>query len=137
MNGDVPRAKSSLVKLFNSQLLEFIQEMLIVIPGHPDLIQSRTAISMIMTASPALVIKIWTPYIYTPYASRIDEGDVSFFIDKDYSADLAATGNAANVMGIIDRLRAPIREMNPVNYPCIMKYIQNLSKLSAIYASST
>jgi hypothetical protein len=132
-----PRAKASLAKIFNTQLIDFITDLIAVIPGHPDLIQSRTALSVIAMGSPAIIIKIWHPMIYTPYSDRIDAGDVSFFIDKDYSADLAAADNAVYAMGLIDRLRAPIRSMDAVNHPHIMKYIRNLSKLSAIYAEST
>lgn len=131
-----PRAKSTLAKLFNTQLIEFIQELITVIPGHPDLLQTRNALSMIIMANTTLIIKIWHPYMYLPYADRINAGDVSFFIDKDYTNDLAVTENAAYVTGIIDRLRAPIRDMDAVNHPCIMKYIQNLSKLSIIYAQA-
>jgi hypothetical protein len=130
-----PRDKAGVAAIFNTQLVGLLQDLARVIPGHPDLIQSRSAIALLVRASPLVVIRIWTEYVYNKYAAMIDAGDIAFFVSKDYSADLSGNGNANHVLGIIDRLRDPVRNMEPANYPRVMKYVQNLSKLAAIYDS--
>ena len=128
-----PRDKTEIASIFNTQLLGLLQDLARVIPSHPDLVQSRTAITLLTHTSPSLIIKMWSESIYKKYAEVIDAGDAAFFMCKDYSADLAGTGNANHVLEIIERLRAPMRDIDPVNYPRVMKYVQNLSKLAAIY----
>ena len=48
----------------------------------------------------------------------------TFFIDKDYANDLTKTGNSDQIMQSIDRLREPVKNMNPENQKKTMKYIQ-------------
>jgi hypothetical protein len=114
-------------------LTALLQDLGRVIPSHPELVQSRSAIMLLIHTSPAMIIKMWSEFIYKKYAAMIDVGDVGFFVAKDYSADLVKTGNANHILGVIDRLRVPMRDIDPVNYPRVMKYVQNLSKLAAIY----
>jgi hypothetical protein len=76
-----------------------------------------------------MIIKIWKTHIVDKYVKQIQEGDISFFINKDYSQDLSST----KIMEAIDRLRAPIKEMSLENQQKTMKYIQNLTQLSILY----
>jgi len=82
-----------------------------------------------------MIIKIWKTHIVDKYMDQIEKGDISFFIDKDYSDDLSATYFSNKIMEGIDRLRNPIREMTLENQQKTMKYIQNLTKLSILYES--
>ena len=72
-------------------------------------------------------------FVYHPYKDVIDNGDISFFFDKDYSNDLSTVTNANKILNIIDTLREPIKEMGDANKEHTTKYIQNLSKLSMLY----
>ena len=69
-------------------------------------------------------------YIITLF---IDDGDISFFIDKNYSHYVSCISNANDVLIIIDKLRGPISSMSSTNRLHTMKHIQNLSKLSLLY----
>jgi hypothetical protein len=51
-------------------------------------------------------------------------------LEKDYSSDIAESNNSDKIMESINRLREPIRNMGPDNQEKVMKYIQNLTKLS-------
>ena len=59
------------------------------------------------------------------------------FINKDYSADLDNAANPDKIMQAINRLREPVKSMKPEDQNKTMKYIQNLTKLSGIYAASS
>jgi hypothetical protein len=87
-------------------------------------------LAKVRKANPKLLVKIWIKYVATPYQDRIMLGDINFFIEKDYSNDLTRSGNQDQIMESIDRLRNPVKQMNPDNQQKTMKYIQNLSKLA-------
>jgi hypothetical protein len=67
------------------------------------------------------------------YQSVINAGDLSFFMDKDYTQDISNNPNSERIISAIDRLRNPIKSMTPENQVKIMKYIQNLTKISNLY----
>jgi hypothetical protein len=61
---------------------------------------------------------------------------LTFFMDKDYTQDLnnvPNNPNAERIVSAIDRLRTPIKSMSSDNQAKIMKYIQNLTKISTMY----
>ena len=93
---------------------------------------AKNALLAIRKANPKIIVKIWNTYIVDKYRSQIDKGDISFFIEKDYSNDLVNTDYSAKITEAIDRLRNPIKLMNANEQAKTMKYIQNLTKLAAI-----
>ena len=71
-------------------------------------------------------------YIIDKYSQEIEAGSIDFFVDKDYSLDINGTDNSDKIMGFINRLREPIRNMSSDDQLIIMKYMQNLSKISIL-----
>ena len=67
---------------------------------------------------------------------EIQKGDIAFFIENDYKSFLNDKGiNAPNViLEKIDCLRGPVRQMNGEDQAKVIKYLQNLMKLSDMYA---
>jgi hypothetical protein len=118
---------------FNNQFGEFINDILRIFPNDKDLLTSKNVINLVRRGNPKLLIKIWKQNIYDIYKEQIDNGDINFFIEKDYKTDLNQLGEADNVVKVIDRLREPIKNMDATNREACMKYIQNLSKLSELY----
>jgi hypothetical protein len=121
---------TNLVSVFNDHFAEFVNDIQSVFPDDPDILTAKNALLTIRKANPKLLVKIWFKFVYTPYKTEIEAGDVNFFLTKDYSSDLAKNENAEKIMESIDRLRKPVKEMSPENQAKTMKYIQNLSKLS-------
>ena len=70
-----------------------------------------------------------------PYKGVIDNGNLDFFIEKDYADDLSNVNRSEDIISMIDNIRKPIKEMDEVNKKHSLKYIQNLCKLSEIYNS--
>ena len=79
-----------------------------------------------------MIVKIWKTFIADKYKNEILEGNISFFIDKDYATDVSNSQNSDKIMDSINRLREPVRNMGPDNQEKVMKYIQNLTKLSEL-----
>lgn len=125
--------KSSILRAFNTHLFDFMDDLISIFPENNDLVISKASFDTIKRANPTAIIKSWVKFVYIPYKDVIDNNDISFFFEKDYSNDLSHLPNANKIMDIIDTFRKPVKEMTDNNKEHTMKYIQNLSKLSMLY----
>jgi hypothetical protein len=121
---------TNLLTVFNDHFSEFVNDIQNVFPDDADILTAKNALITIRKANPKLLVKIWITYVVTPYKLQIEDGDINFFINKDYSDDLLKNDNADKIMESIDRLRRPVKQMTPENQAKTMKYIQNLTKLA-------
>lgn len=124
------QSQTNFVSVFNNHFEEFITDIQNVFPDDPDILTAKNALITIRKANPKLLVRIWSNYVVGPYKEQIEQGDIDFFINKDYSQDLSRNDNAGKIMESIDRLRQPIKMMNNENQMKTMKYIQNLTKLA-------
>jgi len=129
--------KNTLVRAFNAHFFDFINDIISVVEQNEEIIVSKKTFEMIKRANPTAIIKIWYQRIYAPYVEIIDRGDVKFICEKNYEEDLVGIPNANEIMSIINKIRAPIKNMSNVNKAHAIKFIQNLSKLSLHYANVT
>lgn len=125
--------KSIVMKAFLNQFTEFVEDIQGVFPDNADIDSAKTTLFIIKKTNPMILMNAWTTYIVEPYDDQIENGDIGFFLDKDYARDLEHMGNA--VMQKVDTLRGPIRDMGTDNQTKSMKYIQNLSKLAKLHCS--
>jgi hypothetical protein len=126
--------KSTLLKTFNTQFFALLDDILLIFPDNLDIAAGRKSFETIKRANPTIIIKVWMTHVYTPYRQSIDDGDIEYFINKDYGSDLNSISNVQDVMKVIDTIREPIRSMDDVNKGHTIKYIQILSKLSEMYS---
>jgi hypothetical protein len=106
---------------------------LLIFPNNSEIKHGLSSFEMIKRLNPSIVVKVWYSKIFIPYKSVIEEGNLSFFFEKNYMEDLDNVSNAVDIMKIIDKLREPISSMDDINKQHTMKYIQNLSELSKLY----
>ena len=125
--------KSTLLKTFNIQFFCFLDDIIKVFPDKDELKIGKKSFETIKRANPTIIIKIWFSHVYSSYRESIDNGDVEYFIQKDYQEDLQSLANNGEVLKIINTLRQPISEMDEVNKQHTVKYLQVLSKLSELY----
>ena len=123
---------SNLTTVFNNHFEEFINDIQAVFPEDPDILTAKNALTMIRKANPKMIVKIWKKFIADKYREKIQVGDISFFLEKDYSDDVSSASGSDKIMESIDRLREPIKNMGPENQAKVIKYIQNLTKLSEL-----
>jgi hypothetical protein len=110
-----------------------MNDILCIFPDDKDLMTTKNMMTTLQKGNPRLLIQIWKTFIADPYASEIELGNINFFINKDYNSDVSQLGDSDKIVKAIDRLREPIKNMDAENQQACMKYIQNLSKLSAMY----
>jgi hypothetical protein len=127
--------KTTILRTFNTHFVDFIDDIIKVIPENSDILAAKSFFEITKKANPTLIIKIWFSLIYSPYTTIIDSGDLEFFINKNYAEDLSTMQNSKEILKAIDSLRDPIRNMTETNKKHCLKYIQNLCKLSAVYNS--
>lgn len=123
----------TLLSTFNDHFIEFVNDIISVFPDDPDILTAKNSFIFFRKANPRLVIQIWNKYVVGKYKSVIDSGDVSFFINKDYSTDLENSEYSGKIIEAINRLRNPVKLMTYENQMKTMKYIQNLTKISTLY----
>lgn len=126
---------SPILTAFNDHFIEFVSDISRVFPDDADIVAAKNSFLLIRKANPKMIIKIWHSFVVEKYQDMIDQGDVSFFIDKDYSSDLSYSEHSDKIMEAINRLRNPVKLMNVEEQKKVMKYIQNLKKLSLLYHS--
>ena len=128
-------ASPSLITIFNDHFVEFIDDVQQIFPLNVDILAAKNSILTIRKLNPSIVIKIWKTYIADVYKTQIDNDDISFFVNKDYSNDLIYSPNSEKIMTAINRLRDPISQMTPGDQVKTMKYLKNLTKLSLLYSA--
>lgn len=125
-------SNTNLLSAFNDHFVDFVTDIHNVFPEDRDVLTAKNSLLAIRKANPKLIVKIWRQFIVSKYVNQIEKGDISFFIDKDYSEDLEASQHSDKIMEAINRLREPIRQMSTDNQAKTMKYIQNLTKLALL-----
>ena len=123
---------SHILTAFNDHFMDFLNDIQSVFPNDSDILTAKNGLIAIRKANPKMIVKIWKTFIADKYKDEIVSGDISFFINKDYSGDIANSNNSDKIMESINRLREPVKNMTPEDQAKTMKYIQNLTKLSAL-----
>lgn len=127
-------APNPVLRAFNNQLVEFLNDVLAVFPENGDVLSAKNAAVMTRKANPTVLARQWHQHIGCVYGEQIAAGNIDFFIDKDYSDDVSTiTPNSDKVIGAINKLRDPVRQMDAANREKTMKYMQNLTVLAAGY----
>jgi hypothetical protein len=126
--------RPTIIRSFNDYFFEFLDDMLKVLPNNKSVLTAIRSFRMLTDVNKGILIKSWYKFVYIKYKDVIDEGNVEFFFEKDYSEDLTKLSNASTIMDIIDSVRKPAKEIcdNPKNREHITTYIQTLCKLSEI-----
>jgi hypothetical protein len=128
--------KSLLLKAFNKQMFDFLDDIIGIVQENEQIKISRVYFETLKKANPTLLIKIWYNRVFLPYGEKIANGNIDYFLEKDYSDDLANLPNGKEVVKIINTsLREPIQQMDMTNKEHCMKYIQILCKISDAYTA--
>ena len=122
---------SNLVKVFNNHLLEFLDDVITIFPDNTDIQTGRTFIVGIKKVNPKKILDIWKRFVNDVYQKEISEGNMEFFLNKDYTQDLQYT--TGNVIGIINNIKVQLRDTSKENQEKALKYVQNLCKICNLY----
>ena len=121
---------SSLLKAFNNHLLEFVEDVIRIFPENLDIKTGKTFIEGIKRVNPKKIITYWHDNIFKLYETEISQGDITFFVNKDYKNDI---GTEVQSLKVLEDIRNLVRGTTQENKEKAMKYIQNLTKLCKLY----
>ena len=91
---------------------DFLQDITTIFPEDKNIKVAKTSIESVRKLNPALVIKTWNKYVAEKYGEVIQQGNLQYFVEKDYSEDVQKMANAGDIVKTIDMLREPIKNMN-------------------------
>jgi hypothetical protein len=125
-------------KIFNNQLTEFLDAVSEVFPENLDIATAKTGLATLQSLNPTAVHKMWYQQVTIPYRTEILEGNVGFFMEKDYTQDVikmvqkSPDKDSGKIMEAIDTLRKNIRILPNTEQERCMKYIQNLTRITLL-----
>jgi len=120
-----------IIKGFNQHFEEFIEDIESVFPDDDEVKTMKKLLYIVKKTNPRLILETWNSYISVPYKEPIENSDISFFINKDYSdLNIVITDNISN---FIERLRGYVRNMTEHNQQKSMQYVKNLCNLTKLY----
>jgi hypothetical protein len=125
-------SSSGILSAFNEHFIEFIEDIQNIFPNDQTLTTAKNSLLAIKRANPKMLIKIFKTFVVGKYKKEIQEGDIDFFINKDYSQEIKSEG-ADVILAAIDKFREPIKLLKNEDKEKTLKYIQNLLKLSELY----
>lgn len=125
--------KVQILKGFNDHFMELVLDIERVFPNDNDISTVKNSFVELRKANPKLVIKVFKEQIYDIYNNQIEEGNIDFFINKNYQKDIGNIPESEYILNKINILRNPVRNMDKHDQDKVIKYMQNLSKLCNLY----
>ena len=125
--------KSTVSKAFNKHFFDFLSDLQGIFPDSKEIMFAKTSFETIKRLNTTAIIKAWYTSVSLPYGDEISNGNIDFFINKDYSADLADVNKNDEIIKMIERIRQPIATTTDTNKEHCLRYLQNLNKLSIAY----
>lgn len=127
--------KTQILSAFNDHFMQFVQDIQLVFPDNSDIATVCLALGKLRKANPRLLIMSFKEHVVSGYRMEIEKGDINFFINNDYQNDLnnIGVGSSNQILEKIDCLRGPVRDMSQNEQAKVIKYMQNLLKLSDMY----
>lgn len=127
--------QSIILRAFNQHLKDFIDDIQKLFPDNLKVRTLKNSVLAFLKINPKKVIELWYYKVHNKYSSQILNEDIDFFLDKDYSEDIKeAEGNGISVnLDLVNELRDPIKDMDDENRKMAIKYVKEMTQLSALY----
>ena len=119
---------TNLSKVFNEHLLEFLDEIITILPENYDIKTAKSFVTGLKRVNPKKIIESWYQYVTIPYKDIIDERDFAFFENKNYNNEVSS-----DLIKAVDNIKKSVKFLDEENKKKAMKYVQNLTKLSILF----
>ena len=127
--------KSSFLGAFNTHLLELLEDLKTLYPADINIKTAIRLVSTLKKANPKMLLKGWKASINDEYKKQIQEGDLNFFLNKEYDRDIGGDlkQSSSQILDAINLIKIKFRDMDETNRKKTIKYVQNLTKLCDLY----
>ena len=126
-------SNTQILTAFNNHFVEFVEDIERAWPDDIDIATAANALKKLRKANPRLIVMIFKEHVLAPYGEKIMEGDLSYFIEKDYTKDVEGSAQAGPILEKIQHIKGPFDNMEPAEKDKVLQYLQNLCKLSSLY----
>lgn len=127
--------KSDLLSAFNNHFIDYLDDIERIFPEDIDIKTAINYLKTIRKMNPKLIIKIWKNYICDPYREPITNGDINFFMNKNFNEDVKYLDSQKEILDKIESIKKITMQMGDDNLIKNLQYIQNLLKLCDLYNS--
>jgi len=131
------------LSIFNDQFFELMEDILRIFPEKKGLRTTKQVFEASRKMNPRIIMDMLNMYLLKPYEQQILNDDFDFFVNKDYTQDIAILprGEALNepdekILRGIDSIRRPLSELPDEDKLKILQYYKNLIQLTSLYESS-
>ncbi len=125
--------RTQILRAFNDHFIELIEDIERVFPENKDIKTLKSALNKARKANPRMILTVVKSQILSKYREKIENNDLSFFIEKDYSNDLSEAKNGSIIINKLEQIRGSIRDMDDSEKEKVLKYLNNLVRLSDLY----
>ena len=121
---------TTLLTAFNTQLSNFIDELIILCPEDNDFKVFKNAFLLLKRSNPRQISVFFTKYI-SDFKKKILEKDETFFLDNNYeTVTKDIESSQENILMTINKLKNYWKDLSDNNKETIWKYLSNLIKLN-------
>lgn len=129
--------------IFNDQFFEFLEDVIRLFPEKTGLKTTKQVFEASRKMNPKIIMDMLNLYLLKPYEEQILNDDFDFFVNKDYSDDVAIipkaealkTNNEKILKGI-ESIRRPLNDLPDEDKMKILQYYKNLITLTNLYETS-
>ena len=125
--------KTLILNAFNQLNLKAVEYGVTLMPDNIELATMKNALTGLILASPELNIITFKECTVKRYRSKIEERDMSFFVERKYDDNCEDIGISKFVFEKMDCLRMPVGQMEKANQDVIFDYMHKMIKLSDMY----
>lgn len=123
-------SKSDYLNAFNNHFEEFLDDIVRVFPEDQQILSAVSGLKKLRKSNPKLIMTIFNSHIKIPYGEYIENGDLKYFLEKDYVKDIEGDWDISKkILSKIDDIKEPINNMAKEDQNKVVKYLQNLCKL--------
>ena len=92
---------SQVLKGFNDHFMELVEDIERVFPDDNDISTVKNSFIELRKANPKIIIKVFKEQFLDLYSSEIENGNIDFFINKDYKKDIGNMADSEYILKLV------------------------------------
>lgn len=131
--GDIAKTNKLVLKTFLEELSNFIDLLCSNLPPSKEMDRNKAYFISCKKINPRIILFTWESDIATRFHSEIERGDLQFFATHDYINDDHLKSHTPLIINLFENLKSNILLLDKEVQDTIIRYIQNISKISKLY----
>lgn len=125
--------KNELLNTFNNHFKEMVNDVSTIYPNDLLLKMLHKSLNVLFMVSKKNLINFFKDYIISKYYDEIMNGDLSFFINKNYDNELSDDYKSNNIIQNIEYVKSLVKNLEETEQVKIISYFKNLITICKLY----